>query len=519
MTRRLKFRLLALLCALVALLPLALALWLSYVSTVRSIEADMRRFASAALVRSESMFDDAKTTLARVAKQTGGVCNPENIEFMSQQMYASLYMREIGVFDGDTLLCNDRGPFYPSVPIVIAEQRKLPEKPGEVHIVRPLQTLRGETNVIVNYRVRDELGMNALIDPKLFEEVLTFFQSGERSGVYLLHESGEPLVVLGTLNISNLPKAPGFGVTVVRQGRTIYAISRSQRYPIYSVISATSPWLMQRWQRDAVLSCVVGILLGVVLWYFALKLLRQAYSLDADLREALHNNELSMHYQRIVGLDSGATIGFEALMRWQHPESGLISADIFIPKAERSGFIVKLTDWALTQIKQDRESISQRYPNAYVAVNLSRSDLESDKLLSRIRSRLGEDLNGYLFEITEHELITDDSGRIRALLQALLDAGARVALDDFGSGYCGLAYLRQFPLSVLKIDRSFVRMLNTDDIATPLLKHIVAMADTLKLDIIAEGVETTAHVDCLLALGVKIGQGWYYARAKPLAEL
>ena len=238
--------------------------------------------------------------------------------------------------------------------------------------------------------------------------------------------------------------------------------------------------------------------------------------LKADLRGALERGELAVAYQPIVELDSGAIIGTEALMRWKHPKRGDIPPNEFIPMAEETGLILDLGRWILeTACRQTRtwQQATGR-ANLSINVNLSGRQMADPGLVAdvgRVLSASGLEPHNLTLEITESVLVKDVEATVSAFT-SLKALGVRLAIDDFGTGYSSLSYLRRFPIDVLKIDRSFVMGLDGSNDSTALIRSILNLSATLRLETVAEGIETSDQRQALLDLGAKSGQGYLFAR-------
>ncbi|WP_232222197.1 bifunctional diguanylate cyclase/phosphodiesterase [Thioalkalivibrio paradoxus] len=244
-------------------------------------------------------------------------------------------------------------------------------------------------------------------------------------------------------------------------------------------------------------------------------------SMEARLRRAIERNELLLHYQPQVDLATGTPVGVEALVRWQSSEGRIVPPGEFIPIAEDSGLIVPLGYWVLREAcTQGRSWLDAGRPPMRLAVNLSALQWQHKDLLKRIQAILDE--TGFPaeqleFEITETTLM-EGGGPETGVLVALRDLGVRVAIDDFGTGYSSLAALKRFPVDVLKIDRAFVDGLPDDPDDQEITSAIIAMARSLHLEPVAEGVETRAQRDFLLERGCRTGQGFLFARPLPVGE-
>ncbi|MBS0349152.1 MAG: EAL domain-containing protein [Proteobacteria bacterium] len=239
--------------------------------------------------------------------------------------------------------------------------------------------------------------------------------------------------------------------------------------------------------------------------------------LSSDLRGALSDDEFHIHYQPIIELATGRVCKAEALIRWLHPQRGLTGPLEFISVAEETGLIVPIGDWVFKQAARQALHWRKRFDNSFqVSINTSPAQIRHDgSTLAHWPEFLAEQgIPGHsvVIEITE-SLLLHAEARINKKLLGFRDAGIQVAIDDFGTGYSSLAYLKRFDIDYLKIDRSFVRNLGTDANDRALCEAIIVMAHALGLKVVAEGIETTAQRDLLVAAGCDYGQGFLYSQA------
>jgi len=243
------------------------------------------------------------------------------------------------------------------------------------------------------------------------------------------------------------------------------------------------------------------------------------FSIESQLSKALENDELILHYQPKTHLATGAVTGVEALLRWNHPEFGLVGPNEFIPVAEASGLILPIGEWTLkAAFKTLRELHESGFPHLTMAVNISgvqfRQKDVARKVIAIIRES-GLDPRCVELELTESVLIERTDETVERL-NALKRAGIRISIDDFGTGYSSLIYLRRFPLTSLKIDRAFVRDIATSPDDAAIVNATIALAHSLRLSVIAEGVETEEQLRFLEAQSCDEVQG--YLIAKPLPK-
>jgi diguanylate cyclase (GGDEF)-like protein/PAS domain S-box-containing protein len=245
-------------------------------------------------------------------------------------------------------------------------------------------------------------------------------------------------------------------------------------------------------------------------------------ALEGDLRQALERSELQLHYQPLVSLADGEVVGVEALLRWNHPVRGAVSPVDFIPIAEDTGLIVPIGEWVLRTACADMQRLQRETGRRLtVAVNLSPRQLRTPKLTETIADALasaGWPAELLKLEITESMVIENPDASVAAM-QRLCAMGVGLAIDDFGTGHSSLSYLSRFPVAQLKIDRSFVRGLPGNEREAAIATAIVAMGHGLKLQVLAEGIETEAQRRFLHGLGCDLGQGWLFARPMPMDAL
>ncbi|MBI1889821.1 MAG: EAL domain-containing protein [Burkholderiales bacterium] len=243
----------------------------------------------------------------------------------------------------------------------------------------------------------------------------------------------------------------------------------------------------------------------------------QRIRLENGLRRAIEKNEFVVHYQPKISLDGGHIIGAEALVRWQHP-SGMVSPGKFIPVAEQSGLIKEIGSWVLREVcRQNREWQMAGLGMIPIAVNLSPAQLHQEGFLNEVIHALRDlDLpNDCLeFEVTESISIHGEEKAI-TWLRTLKEMGVRLSIDDFGTGYSSLSYLKRLPIDTIKIDQSFVRDITTDPDDAAIIEAIIQMAHSLRLEVIAEGVETVDQLDFLRDRNCDQVQGYYYSEPVP----
>jgi diguanylate cyclase (GGDEF)-like protein/PAS domain S-box-containing protein len=246
-------------------------------------------------------------------------------------------------------------------------------------------------------------------------------------------------------------------------------------------------------------------------------------TLEENLEHAIDRRELRLHYQPIINLESGALEGFEALVRWQHPDRGLVPPDSFIGIAEDNGFIIEMGEWVLrtacNQIKQWRERHATANP-LFMNVNISKRQLthpDCVETIQRVMNETGIDPSMLKIEITESTIV-DNRTDIIPTLVSIRALGVRLAMDDFGTGHSSLSGLHRFPIDILKIDRSFIASMEESSELAAVVHSIVTLAQNLGMDIVAEGIETPAQIAILQSHEVQLGQGYFFSKPLPPEE-
>jgi predicted signal transduction protein with EAL and GGDEF domain len=245
--------------------------------------------------------------------------------------------------------------------------------------------------------------------------------------------------------------------------------------------------------------------------------LRQRRQLEADLRLAIEKEELNVHYQPLAQLETGTVIGFEALLRWNHPELGAIGPDVFIRLAEESGLIIRLGEWVLREACAEA---ARWNPPLKLSVNLSPLQFTQDDLVGSVRRVLDEtglDPARLDLEITEGLLIKDAGGAL-ATLERLKALGVEISMDDFGTGYSSLSYFRMFPFDKVKIDRSFIRDMVESPQARAIVRSVIGLSHGLGMPVVAEGVETAEQLALLRGKGCDQVQGYLISRPNPIGH-
>ncbi|MBX8483531.1 putative bifunctional diguanylate cyclase/phosphodiesterase [Pseudomonas cichorii] len=249
---------------------------------------------------------------------------------------------------------------------------------------------------------------------------------------------------------------------------------------------------------------------------------RSLADLEAELRKALRTDELELHYQPRLCLESGAVVGLEALVRWRHSERGLLLPSEFVPLAEQSGMIVPLGYWVIHRALRDMQALRDRgFTPLHMAINLSFRQFQDSQLLPTLSRLITEheiDARWLEFELTETSVMRS-SEQVRQIMEALRRLGVRFSLDDFGTGFSSFMHLNSLPIELLKIDKSFVGEMEPREENRKLVHAMINLAHNLSLEVVAEGVETPEQLALLRSFGCNQVQGYLISRPLPMAEL
>ncbi|BBI99570.1 hypothetical protein FGKAn22_12630 [Ferrigenium kumadai] len=249
----------------------------------------------------------------------------------------------------------------------------------------------------------------------------------------------------------------------------------------------------------------------------------QKLSLAHGITRALKNDEFELHYQPICNISDGCVAGFEALVRWRHPTDGLVPPMDFLWLAEQTGLIRELGLWTLERACRDWPNLRQltNHETPFISVNLSATQLTSKTLVNDVKAviaRYGMPTTQLKLELTETVMI-EHPEVAQEILSSLVELGSNLALDDYGTGYSGLDHLQRYPIGTLKIDRAFISRMLESEQSQEIVRSSIALAHSLGMNVVAEGIETRAVRDALSNMGCEFGQGWHFGKPVALQDL
>ena len=305
-----------------------------------------------------------------------------------------------------------------------------------------------------------------------------------------------------------------------RDSRHFIVIKQVPNSPGTAAYAAIDKASVERRLRNAALLMVpVGLAAGLVLAFAVFFITRRQMSMRSLIKAALKREEFFLVYQPTIDLRDGRCVGAEALIRWRRPDGQFVRPDIFIPVAEEAGLIHDITKEVMRLVGRDAARFLKAHPHLHIGINLSSRDLVLDETVQLVRElirSMGVKPHNILVEATERGFMQADVAR--RIMDEIHALDVHIAIDDFGTGYSSLSYLEKFKLDYLKIDKSFVDTMGGKAVTSQVAPHIIEMAKSLKLEMIAEGVESEAQVRYLQEHGVQYAQGYFYAKPMPFTE-
>jgi len=492
--------------ALIAIsLPILIALHLSNREALDQEGKVALSYARDVTQRNESIGDQIVIGLDKLAAaHAKEPCSEDNIDRMRKVNVSSSRVRAFGVIAGDRLICSSLGSF--GAGLDLGKVAYSTPYPAQFRYDIEFPSAMGTKFVVVEAN-----GYAAFVDSNL----LTDWKLAENDASIMAFSTFSPrtLSLRGNIRPEWIGAKPDLQETTFLDNGFVVAIARSNKYRIGTIVALPITHVTEKTKTRVMILVPVGTVAGLVLALAILHLGRIQLALPAVIRTALRRKEFFLVYQPMVELSTGRWVGAEALIRWTRRNGELVSPDLFIPVAEQAGLIQRITERVLELLAEDAKDLFQRHPNVHVSINLSPTDLHSEKtlgLLQELARKLKAGPGNLIVEATERGIVKAEEAI--KVVDAMRAAGIQVAIDDFGTGYSSLSYLESFELDFLKIDRIFVKSVVTEAATSHVADHIIDMAKALKLSIIAEGVETEAQAQYLRDRGVEFAQGYLYAK-------
>lgn len=512
MNRAVSSALLVALCAIAIAVPVALSIRLAEWQGHQDEMTQQRHLAAGLVRRADATNLQIIEAFKRLNSRADiAPCSTEDIARMQSIALASTYLKGVAYLDGDRVLCSSVGAQNSSFSLGKPDFVTL--KGAEVWPATPLP-FAPDTRFFVL-----KSGHYAIIShQETTIDVLTKTED-MRVGIFTL-PTLLPLLVRGYIAPDWLQHLGDEAEVSFMDGGYLVAVRRSEQFSLAAISAVPVEYARASIAKFLLMFLPAGAGMGLALAGVIVLMARRRLSLNSEMQTALRRNEFHLVYQPVIDLRSGHCVGAEALLRWRRPGREPVGPDIFIPIAEQSGLIRRLTSRVLEMVGQEVQPLLEQHGDFHIGINLSYIDLQAEETTGQVMKMVtdaGIAPGNIMVEATERGLLNADT--TRNIVRAFRDHGLRVAIDDFGTGYSSLSYLANFDLDYLKIDKSFVDTLGTDAATSNVALHIIEMSKSLKLDMIAEGVETAAQAEILRERGVQYAQGWLFAKPMPIVEL
>ena len=488
----------------------------SYHRTLATARSTLEHTIDRNYIEIVTLLNNAEESLNLIASRIDKD-EPILVDTLAQIVYDHPLFREATVIDGNGFLTvTNTGVVDP--PRRVAEDlRSDPTGPG-LQLLGPRRTMvMGRHSIIMSQPTPDGGEVNLLVDPGIllyFVDQVDEVSLGPDGFIAFVQREGRVIAVDG------MPPPDGRLVTEDSEPGRLRVVKTTPGGEVTIVGEISRDWVLSHWVHVATLSVPLAVLgIGALVSMF-LYFLRRVEALDFELQAGLDNDEFELHYQPIVDITTGQCIGSEALVRWRHPEQGMLQPGVFVPSAEKTGIITAISDWVMRRAVMEQAELFEQYPNIYLALNLSPVQLNTGAVDDVINWLQTEPLANerLVFEITESSILHDSQTTAIDAIARLRSMGCKVALDDFGTGYSSLSYLHKFEFDYLKIDLQFVRGIDRDIRTNSILEAMTKMGHVLGVKMVAEGVESEEQRRFLQNIHVPYAQGWLYSRPLPIRE-
>jgi sensor c-di-GMP phosphodiesterase-like protein len=505
------------LTVIVALLAVAAPVFIA-ISMARNLSLDAESnssllYALDVLHRSEVTATQTGQGITRLVEAGfSDPCSDASIELMRQIDLSSSYLQTIGYVQDEHLLCSSLGrhssPGLALGPVVhltennvaLRDNVSFPFAPDNFFIVLEANGYAGV--------IHKDLPLDTTTHQQ--DVLLAVYSRGNL----------QQLTSRGKIKPSWMQREIKGGSTTFIDDGYVVSVVLSETYLIGAVAAIPLRYLVNRTRSFSLLLIPIGLIAGAVLSFFVNRVTKTQFALPAVMKAALKRHEFFLLYQPVVDLNTGLTVGAEALLRWQRANGEMVRPELFIRVAEDSGMIQQITARVIKLMEVDAHDLFRKHKDFHLALNISAADCHSDatvKLLDELMKVTAAKPNNLVLEATEGSFV--DHQLANLVLRQLRDRGINVAIDDFGTGFSSLSVLGKLEVDMLKIDRSFISTLGMETPTSNVVLNIIRMAQDLNLAMIAEGIETREQADALRKLGVQFGQGWLYGRPRPMNEL
>lgn len=478
-----------------------------------STQQDLTNGTAKALLAHISQLTDQVANITQALHRSGNgePCSSANIQLMRRLLVSNELLLDIGWMRGNWLVCSafveqlhDMG----SPDFVTAKNRSI-----RTHSRHPL-----DTGVSILISTDQPTGYAAMVH---FRNYLFPEEADNTLAKAILSKSNSrPFVSQGAVQPNWIARIQGQrSLTFVEQGAVVSWVT-SDKWDYGILVATPYSEIDKRLTRLLLWLVPVSVIATSLLVLVLIKLTKYQASMAAGIATGLARDEFRLVYQPIVDLSDGRWIGAEALVRWRRSSGEEVSPAVFIPAAEDAGLIEQVTRQVMVIFAKEAPSVLTHHPDFYISLNMSAVDLVQDQLpaaLVALSEQIDVPTSNIHIEATETAFL--DAEKAAQALQTIRQAGFQVAIDDFGTGYSSLSYLTKLQVDAIKIDKHFVDTIDTQSVTSKVVDSIIDLGKGLELELIAEGVETQAQADYLLARGVRHAQGYLFSRPIPIHNL
>ena len=491
--------------------PVALSAFFTRQEIIRNEKDRALAYASDVLARSEAVTDQVDNGIKTLAAAGfADPCSATSLTLMKQIDLSSSYIQAIGYVSKDKMVCSSLGAEVAEVELGPVDMDRGSGVKLRLNVEFPFAKDS-------KFLAVEKDGFVAIIHKDLPIDTTT--HAKDVSLATVAYPEARVLTSRGVIKqkwvdaISDEPK------TFIDENY-IVAVAGPKRYFFGAICAIPMVGLTSRIYAASLVTIPIGFLAGILLAWGVFRLAKLRLALPAIIKRALKRKEFFLEYQPLVELSTGKWVGAEALIRWRRMKGEIVRPDIFIPVAEANNLIQMVSKYVADQIAGETGDLFQRFPDFHIGLNLSSADLHDEAtvvMLKELAAATGARRGNIIVEATERSFTNHNLAS--AVITQLRAEGFPVAIDDFGTGSSSLAYLERSKFDYLKIDKSFVNALNTEAATCEVTLHIIEMAKSLKIEIIAEGVETEAQAQFLRERGVRYAQGWLYSKPMSFEKL
>lgn len=488
----------------VILASLACTLYLSWNNAIEYERDKLFSISKLAIYKTRNCFDQIYQILSSLDKFKPEPCSDLHLEFMRSVVFNQTYVSDVEYLESDIVKCSASG-FGANVALSDTGF----DLSSGVKIIFNVSPLIAQDNNFIALRYNN---YSVLINKSRFSDIMI----DPYLKIAILTDEGQELSLLNSPD-SQLIKNALENSKLKRTKKEIVAISRIP--DLYVIASEPTSYVMKKWRSELILFIPFGLMMATMAIGIIIFVSKKRLSPVGELKIAIARREFLVYYQPLIDFRTGACSGAEALTRWRRPDGSMIRPDVFIPLAEDSGLIQSITDQVIESIIVDMKDYLIADRRLHIAVNIAAEDFNSGRIIRKIESCLtntGIQRQQIWLEITERGFMNMNACREKIAHASRL--GYIIVIDDFGTGYSSLSYLKELPIDVLKIDKSFINTVTTNSVTSNVTYHIISIAKSLNLKIVAEGIETQAQADYLKSHKVDYAQGWLYGKAMPVQE-